>query len=287
MSAPVTATQAKCGGNRVAAKLTMRYQIGMGLDLKSRDFLWDVEEACSNAFPAAREIILEGWLLRAAGGRTRRTNSVNPLRFGPRDPTGIVPEAEAIYASLDRPALFRVPSLVPDMDIALRRLGYEAQGEVCTLFADLTGFVPGEGADFALASTPHTGWYEAWAELGENPSPAIVADYRRSVDTLLLPKAFACRHVDGTPVAVAYAALFRGLVVLESVLTHPLHRQQGHGGAIVRRLMAWAKEKGAQGVCLQVTADNGPARQLYARAGFTTELYRYHYLRAGTTSHQS
>ena len=75
------------------------------------DIAWRVEEACQNAWPSPRQVLLCGWLLRASGGATRRTNSVNPLRGGPRDPGGIIATAEGIYRGLGQPSRFRVPSI--------------------------------------------------------------------------------------------------------------------------------------------------------------------------------
>jgi len=43
-----------------------------------------VEETCLNAWPALQEVHYDGWLLRLADGKTRRTNSVNVLRHGSR-----------------------------------------------------------------------------------------------------------------------------------------------------------------------------------------------------------
>ena len=37
---------------------------------------WRAEEACMNAWPATRQVVMDGWLLRASGGPIRRTNLV-------------------------------------------------------------------------------------------------------------------------------------------------------------------------------------------------------------------
>lgn len=99
------------------------------------------------------------------------------------------------------------------------------------------------------------------------------------VGSIVLPKAFAARRVDGVLVAIAYGAIHDQLLVVESVGTHPDHRQRGHAARTVSGLMGWAKSRGAQGCCLQVVADNNAARALYRSLGFGTELSRYHYRR--------
>ena len=79
--------------------------------------------------------------------------------------------------------------------------------------------------------------------------------------------------------AVAYGVLHRGLFVLESVATHPAHRRAGHAITLLTALMARAQRMGAEGACLQVVAENGPARALYAALGFTRTLHGYRYRR--------
>ncbi|ACB96893.1 GNAT family N-acetyltransferase [Beijerinckia indica] len=242
------------------------------------DLAWTVEEACQNACPSPKQILLDGWLLRASGGETRRTNSVNPLRSGPRDPTSIIKAAEVIYRSLGQAAIFRVPSIVPEMEGPLERRGYNAEGETCTLLTDFTDHRSVDLQDVELLDDPSDEWYAAWAAL--NGASALVRRiYKERMDCIFLPKAFVSCRIDGDLVAVAYGIIHKGLLVVESVGTHRNYRRRGYAARALRRLMDWAKRQGAHGGCLQVEAENAPARALYRSLRFDRELYRYHYRR--------
>ena len=247
------------------------------------DLAWTIEEACLNAWPSPRQVLLDGWLLRASGGATRRTNSVNPLRFGPRDPAPILDQAQAIYAALGQPATFRVPSLVPEMEAALDRHGYAASGATSTLFAELADGAAASAGTIELSATPTPEWLAARAAL--NPaSTAARPRYDAIIESLVLPALFAARRVGGEIVAVAFGVVHRRLLVLEAVATHPEHRRRGHGREIVAGLMAAARSAGAEGAALQVLIDNPAGRALYDGLGFRREVYRYHYRSRAETS---
>jgi ribosomal protein S18 acetylase RimI-like enzyme len=103
--------------------------------------------------------------------------------------------------------------------------------------------------------------------------------YRQIVANLHIPAVFATTRIDGAPVSVAYGAMHGGLVAIESVATKAAFRRQGLARHNVSAVLAWARERGAEGACLQVEAGNAPARALYEAVGFRTLLYRYHYRR--------
>src|SRR5215468_4012043 len=103
--------------------------------MPNRALEWRVEEACLNAWPALREVLLDGWLLRFSDGQTRRANSANPLR-----PVSSVdrPAFEALYRRFSLPTIFRVLSLIDaSIDDCLAEAGYTREGESCVLYAPI------------------------------------------------------------------------------------------------------------------------------------------------------
>jgi len=235
------------------------------------------------AWPAPREMLLDGWLLRAAGGGVRRPNSVNPIRGGARDPSAVLPAVEAIYGALGQAALFRVLSITPEMDAVLEDHGYAAEGATLTLYNDIAGFaIPSDnsvadgGAE--LAVIPGAAWLEARSELSR-VAAAEARIFETTVNSIMVPRAFAARREGEKIAALAYGVVCNGLGVIESVVTDETRRRRGYGRQVVGRLLQWAKDEGAEGVCLQVVTDNEAARGLYRSLGFTTELHSYHYRR--------
>ena len=247
--------------------------------LSDADLAWAVEEACLNARPARNAIHLGGWTLRASGGPTRRTNSLNPLAGRREAPEAVIAAAEAIYRGLGRPLIVRVPDLVPEMDAHLDTLGYRREGETCTLLSDLSGQGRAEPDGLVLAPDPDEAWFTAQGACEDVVSEEAARAYRASLACLILPRVFVrlVRGVDS--VAVGYGVLDRGLFVLESVATHPAHRRAGHARTLLGGLLAEGRRMGARAACLQVVAANAPARALYAGLGFTRDLHGYRYRR--------
>jgi N-acetylglutamate synthase len=242
------------------------------------DLAWRSEEACLNAWPSPRQVVLDKWLFRFSGGPNRRTNSVNPLRASSHDATSIIGPARRLYHARNQPAIFRVPSIAHGMDAPLERAGFLAEGETCTLMANLDDFASADDPKVALATSPSAEWLSAKLRL------TPVSDVGRQVyltmmDAIVLPKAFAATRHSDQIVSVAYGAIHEDLLVVESVVTDAAFHNRGFGHLTVGRLMGWARREGARGACLQVVADNAAARALYRKLGFRTELYRYHYRR--------
>jgi ribosomal protein S18 acetylase RimI-like enzyme len=55
---------------------------------------------------------------------------------------------------------------------------------------------------------------------------------------------------------------------VDDVFVEPAYRSRGMGRALLRRVQAWAQERGADGISLQVAAANTRGREFYEGLGF-------------------
>ncbi len=240
------------------------------------------EEACLAAWPALRELLLDGWLLRFSGGHTRRANAVNVVGPSRRDADGKLAACEALYAAQGLPALFRLSTAMPQPDLApaLDRAGYgPPEDEALVLRADLAGHRRDPEGATLVEGRPGARWLAASAALGGLDGRA--AELRsRILAGLVVPAAFASVEVEGAVASLAFGAVHDGTLCVNGVATAPARRGRGLAGRAVAALMGWAAEgAGAADACLQVGSANAPALALYRRLGFATELSRYHYRR--------
>jgi GNAT superfamily N-acetyltransferase len=237
----------------------------MPYDPQDTALLRRVEEASLNSWPAPRQVLLDGWVLRFASGYTRRANSVTPLDPGQDGPASLsakIAACETLYAAQSLPALVRVRSFDPGLPLGPGPgCGHTAEG------VELSEVQPGPG------------WLDAHARLS---SPDVSAR-ARILDTVTVPCAFAGARADapGSPlVSVGFGAVHGGVVCLHLVATDPAFRRRGLSRRVVSALLAWAHDRaGARGASLQVAAENAGAHALYAKLGFRTELFRYQYYR--------
>jgi N-acetylglutamate synthase len=240
---------------------------------------WRVEETCLNAWPALRQVLLGGWVLRFSGGLTRRANSANPLGVRGPDADDLIASCEGLYRHHRLPTIFRLPSIInPGIDARLAAQRYSSEGLSLVLHADI-GAVPAiRDPDVQLLSRPTPQWLAAMAQL-QRHTKRQAGLYRRIIGRLAIPAAFAIRSDESGIAALAYGAIQDGLICYESVVTDPSRQRRGYARQVIGSLAAWAADRGVRGACLEVEAANAPARALYEGLGFA-ELYRYHYRRA-------
>lgn len=241
---------------------------------------WRIERGFFNAAPALRHVFVGDWLARFAPHVGRRANSVNLLRHDYDGLEHRIEACERLYRDQQAAAHFRLPSFLdPRLDEALAARGYTVESSTRTL---MTVTPPERISTPGVRVTPRPDrlWLEAFSRF-QGHTPARAETYARVVDAIVLPAGFATAvSVDGEIAALGYAVVDDGFWFVESVVTAPALRSQGHARRMLAGLSDWAASQGAGAGCLQVTAGNGHAERLYQTSGFVREIYRYRYRRA-------
>ncbi|RYG92775.1 GNAT family N-acetyltransferase [Loktanella sp. IMCC34160] len=102
-------------------------------------------------------------------------------------------------------------------------------------------------ATHALAFAPERGWTEA------------------EIDALLADPAII---LSGTARSFVLGRIILDEAEVLTLATHPDHRRAGLARETLSDFETAAKDRGARYLFLEVAEDNGPARALYAQAGF-------------------
>ena len=102
----------------------------------------DLEELALSAWPALQQWLYDGWVVRFAGGHTRRANSVNPLYPSHKDPATKIAQCEQWYGERNLPTVFRLnrQTAPPALDRLLDARGYSLVDPSLTLHRRLEGW---------------------------------------------------------------------------------------------------------------------------------------------------
>jgi len=246
----------------------------------------EIETRAFRAWPADEVEPLGGWALRAAGGLTRRANSVWPGPDAPAAPAldagalaARIARVERFYASRRLAPRFQLfPAAAPaDLDAELARRGWIVEAPVSVQVADAARVAQaGDGRELpvSLAHAPTAGW---WSVAGERSrSAGAEPRFRALLGRLAGRVGYALVERAGEPVAAGLGVVDEGWLGVFSMSTRPAHRRRGAARAVLAALAGFALERGAPRIYLQVERDNAPALALYARAGFA-EHHGYHY----------
>ncbi|HJQ42738.1 MAG TPA: GNAT family N-acetyltransferase [Jatrophihabitantaceae bacterium] len=228
----------------------------------TRDEL-DLEEVAAKGWAAAETEWLDGWLLRADHGFTRRANTVLPVRQLRRSLDDALRDAHDWYAQRGLPLAFSVPVEGRRLlDGALAERGWETGGDNHVMVRRLEAAVRHDPR-VTIAAHADDAWFARYRE-GAGAEPAARALITRHDG----PVGFA-RLVDGDrTVAIGRGVVDDGWLGVAAVEVAPDVRRRGLAQAVMTALSAWGVAHGARRGYLQVSADNTAAVALYRRLGW-------------------
>jgi ribosomal protein S18 acetylase RimI-like enzyme len=237
-----------------------------------------IEEISMNAWPALQTILYDGWVLRFAGGYTKRANSVNPLYRSRSDVEPKIRECERLYRAHGLPVVFKMTTAAqpPELDEVLREWGYREVAPTSVQLLEPSASAGRVSPEIAVSETPGEDWLSAFSALNgvSVAHGTVLAQMLRAI----APQAFfaALRDADAV-VGCGMGVVERGFAGLFDVVVAPERRGRGLGEELMSNLVALAVQRGAKTVYLQVVLQNLPAVNLYRKLGFR-EVYRYWYL---------
>ena len=231
------------------------------------------------SWPAFETHELGGWELRAAGGLTGRSNSVQLLASEPATRAELdarIDRCEAFYRERGQPVRFKLTEAAcPDgIDERLAELGYARRSPTRVQAAELGSVPLVPAGDVRIEVRCSGAWLEATARLNDVP-----ADFRetwRGIVGRIERLICASVGVGGEIQAVGLGSLDDGWLFMGAIATAPQARGRGLARQLVTALLAHAAGCGAVGGWLQVTEDNEPGLALYRRLGFD-DVYGYWY----------
>jgi GNAT superfamily N-acetyltransferase len=233
-----------------------------------------IEEAGLNAWPALRQMLYDGWVLRFSQGYTKRANSANalyPSAIGTREKVAF---CEAQYRARELRPIFRITPFAPaDLDSILEARVYEEIDATLVLHLDLSQFTlpPSE----PVREIPLDDWLPIYCRL-KSSSLKEHRTHREILEAIPGRCHYASLAVSGEAVSCALGVLEDTFFGLFDVVTAPEHRKKGYGTQLISSMLGWARENDARHAYLGVVELNSPARRLYDKLGFQ-EAYRYWY----------
>lgn len=239
-----------------------------------------IEDAGLNASAPPQQRWLDGWLVRVCPGKAKRARCINALADGrvPFDQRLML--ARAVYEEARLPLIFRItPFTTPStLEKSLTSAGFHALDDTRVM---VLPSLPGSarapaGGGHELQPLPPAEFAHVVGAMRGSPLTQREAHAQRLLASPLPGCAFVLQ-IDGEPAACGQFVREGELVGLYDVFTAPAHRGQGLAHGLCSEMLRRAGEQGARVAYLQVDADNGPARAIYHRLGFS-DAYGYHYL---------
>lgn len=239
----------------------------------------ELARAGARAWQPVESEPLGEWLLRAAGGFTRRANSALPLG-DPAMPVGVALErVRDWYAARGLPAYVQVATGAEGtqerLAAELERHGWAREVTAQVRIAALApiGDLDTDVSRVALQRTCGAGWLARYQRFTE-PGPHVLRVLESGPCVW-----FASVAGEGeTPAAIGRCVVDGRWAGFMAVEVDPAYRRQGLAGAVMTALARRALDEGASAAWLQVEADNEGARALYDGMGFATH-HDYHHFR--------
>lgn len=236
-----------------------------------------LEELAMNAWPSLQAMLYDGWVLRFAGGYTKRANSVHPLYSGSVNVEEKIQVCEQAYQGKKLDVVFKMTAAAQpeNLDRVLEAKGYKADSDTSVQILELDNANESPAQSALMTEELSEEWLSAFCRLSQVCHERELV-LRQILYNLVPAKCFASIRYQEQVVACGLGVAQGQFIGLFDIVTDVNSRGRGFGRRLLLNILAWGKSKGAQTAYLQVMLNNGPALHLYSKLGFR-EIYKYWY----------
>jgi ribosomal protein S18 acetylase RimI-like enzyme len=251
----------------IVAKVVPRAAVRQGWEVPAISTA-RMQAICSAGWPARETEPLGAWQLRAHAGITGRANSAMAVGDPGRPVAAALEAVTQWYVDRGLPPLLQLP-LADPVNRAMADLGWRRQHvtivQVAPVAALLGSLAARDDLTASVTPVPTPEWRSLMHDLDADDPDTHVA-------ILTGPEVvgFATLHRGGEPVGIGRVSVEGDWAGITSVDVAPAARRQGIATAVMRTLVGWAGERGAQATYLQVRAANDAALRLYGALGYVT-----------------
>ncbi|MBF6329143.1 GNAT family N-acetyltransferase [Nocardia transvalensis] len=240
-----------------------------------------LEAAACDGWPGVQRAWVDGWLLSAGNGYTKRANSAVPVGSSGEPARVHVETLHRIsewYTEQGLPLQLRLPDR-----LAPAPPDWRTWGETVVVGIDIDNFVLPQGPSMVRVDPePNAGWLELHRFRGEDavdlppevPDTTVLTAVREGelgFAALGLPNPLAIGRG-----AVTTAPDGRRWIGLSCIAVAAPHRRRGLATLVCAELIRWGHKHGATHAYAQVDVDNSGALAMYREMGFV-EHHHYRY----------
>jgi GNAT superfamily N-acetyltransferase len=237
-----------------------------------------IEELTINAWPSLQTILLDGWIIRMAGGYTKRANSINPIYSFENNLDEKINYCENIYKNNKLPIIYKIVECEEQkiIDKRLEELNYDkidlTSVQICNELNQEKYNIEKVTLDNKFTEDWKNCFYYC-ANIKSNETIDIIENMPKNIrhDIVSVYKIKKRKFI-----GCGFGVIEKGFVGLCDIIVNEEFRGKGYGKEIVGSILAKAIENGAKKAYLSVVNNNVIAKTLYKKIGFQ-EIYKYWY----------
>jgi len=237
-----------------------------------------IEELTMNAWPSLQTIFLDGWIIRIAGGYTKRANSINPIYSFENNLDEKNKYCENVYRKNKLPVVYKIIECEEQIiiDKRLEELNYNKIDLTSVQIINNLNHQNYNIGKVIFDNEFTDDWKNCFyccANIKNNEIIDIIESMLKNIKHDIIN---VYKIEKGTFIGCGFGVIEKDFIGLFDIIVNEEFRGKGYGKELVESILSKVKETGVKKAYLSVVNNNLIAKNLYEKLGFK-EIYKYWY----------